>query len=377
MKSLMNPELCMFEQTVQEFAANELLDGRQENDRFPFSPLFAGVLKKAREVGFFSVTLPDELGGCDMGTTELCVLMDSLCRVDASLAAVIFTDTLAKEIVYRSGDFPRLADLMEKAGEYEGSLFAFQSQMDPAECASVSAEPAGEGAYTLSGKADYTVLGGVAHNAVLPAKTGAGGYSFFLCDLKGRGVTASEPVLSLGLHACPSVDITLDGAGATLIGDEGKGADYFGRVEGRISAAAAAMSVGVMKGSFEEAVAYAKERQQGGRQIINWSEVRRILARMALNVKAADMVVSEACRGAEDNVPGWELGARAAALFAGGTSIELTTDGIQVLGGNGYMEDYGQEKRFRDAGQIRSLIGLAPLRELALMGKVLEGEPLY
>jgi len=312
-----------------------------------------------------------------MGTSELCVLLENLCRVDASLAAVIFTDTLAKEIVYRSRGFSKLADMLGMVSEYGGALFAFQSQADPAECASLSAEPAGGGAYSLSGKADYTVLGGIAGNAVLPARTGAGGYSFFLCDLAGAGVTASEPVLSLGLHACPAVDLILEGAGAELIGDEGAGAEYLGRVEGRMNTAAAAMSVGVMKGSFEEAVAYARERQQGGREIINWSEVRRMLARMALKVKAADMVVSEACRAEEDKVPGWELGAQAAALFAGEASIEATTDGIQVLGGNGYMEDYGQEKRFRDAGQIRSLLGIAPLRELALMGKVIEGEPLY
>jgi len=376
MKSLLNSELSMFEQTVNEFAANELLDGRQENDRFPFAPLFEEVLKKARAVGFFSVTLPEELDGCCMGTTELCVLLEGLSRIDASLAAVIFTDTLAKEIVYRSRGFLQLADFLPKVSEFEGTLFAFQAQADPAECASVSAEPAGEDAWTLSGKADYVVLGGIAHNAVIPARTGAG-YSFFLVDLEAPGVTASEPVLSLGLHACPAVDVTLDGASAALVGEAGKGAEYFGRVAGRMNTAAAAMSLGVMKGSFEEAVDYAKERQQGGRRIVNWSEVRRILARMAVKVKAADMVVTEACRAEEDNIPGWELGAKAASLFAGGASIEVTTDGIQVLGGNGYMEDYGQEKRFRDAGQIRSLMGSTPMRELALMGKVLEGEPLY
>jgi alkylation response protein AidB-like acyl-CoA dehydrogenase len=144
-----------------------------------------------------------------------------------------------------------------------------------------------------------------------------------------------------------------------------------------MNAACAAMSLGVMKGSFEEAVAYAKERQQGGREIVNWSEVRRMLARMAVKMKAADMIVAELCRSAEGNEPGWEMGSRVAALFAGEASVELTRDGIQVLGGNGYMEDYGQEKRFRDAGQIRSLMGLAPIRELKLMESYLAGEPLY
>jgi alkylation response protein AidB-like acyl-CoA dehydrogenase len=377
MKSLMNSELEMFEQTVLDFAANELAEGRQENDGPGAGTRFEDVLRKAQAVGFFSVTLPEELDGCDMGTMELCLLLDSLSRTDASLAAVIFSDTFAKEIVYRARGFLRLKEMLTRVSEYGGSLLAFPSHADPAECPAFSAEPRGEGLYTLSGDADYVVLGGIAAGAVLPARTSAGGYSFFMVDLAGGGVTLSEPVGSLGLRACPAVDIRLDGARASLVGDEGAGAEYFDRVAGRMSAAAAAMSLGVMKGSFEEAVSYAKERQQGGREIVNWSEVRRILARMAVKLKASDMVVTEACLTAEENAPGWELGARVAALFAGEASVELTTDGIQVLGGNGYMEDYGQEKRFRDASQIRSFMGLAPMRELYLMGKVLEGEPLY
>ncbi len=376
MKCGMDPELAMFEQTVLDFASKELLDSRQENDRFPFGPLFSDVLAKARAVGFFSVTMPEELDGSEMGTTELCLLLESLSRVDASLAGVVFTDTLAKEIVYRARGFLRLKELTGKVSELGGSLFAFPSQSDPADCAGITAEPAAEESYALSGKADYVVLGGIADSVVLPVRTGDD-FSFFTVDLAGAGIGISEPVQSLGLHACPAVDITLDGASGLLMGDEGQGAEYLRRVEGRMNAACAAMSLGVMKGAFEEAVAYAKERQQGGREIVNWSEVRRMLARMAVKLKAADMIVAELCRSAEDNEPGWEMGSRVAALFAGEASVELTRDGIQVLGGNGYMEDYGQEKRFRDAGQIRSLMGLAPIRELKLMESYLAGEPLY
>lgn len=376
MKSVINTELGMFEETVLDFATKELVDTRQDNDRFPFGPLFEDVLRKARAVGFFSVTMPDELGGCEMGTTELCLLLESLSRADASLAGVIFTDTLAKEIVYRARGFLLLKELATEVSEYDGSLFAFQSHKDPSECAGMAAEPRAGEEYSLSGKVDYLVLGGLAGNAVVSAPAGDG-YSFFLVDLGGQGVSIGGPVGSLGLHACPAVDVELDGARGMLVGDADNGAAYLERVAGRMNAAAAAMSLGVMKGSFEEAVSYARERQQGGREIINWSEVRRILARMALKVKATDMVLSDACRSAEDNLPGWELGARTAALFAGEASIGLTTDGIQVLGGNGYMEDYGQEKRFRDASQIRSLLGMVTIRELEFMGKVLDGEPLY
>jgi alkylation response protein AidB-like acyl-CoA dehydrogenase len=128
---------------------------------------------------------------------------------------------------------------------------------------------------------------------------------------------------------------------------------------------------------LDEALAYASQRRQGGREIVNWTEVRRMLAGMALKAKAADMLLSEACRAAEEGEPGWRLGTRAAALHVQRMACDLTTDGIQLLGGNGYMEDYGQEKRFRDAEQIRSLLGLVPMRELDFIRRVVDGEPLY
>lgn len=377
MASQMDSELGMFEQTVLDFASKELADDRQTNDRFPFGPLFSDILKKARAVGFFSVTLPEELDGCDMSVTELCVLLRSLSRTDASLAAVIFADTFAKEIVYRSRGFLQLKEVLARVSEFDGSLFAFPSHSDPGQRPAVEALILGDGEFALSGTAEYVVLGGLARTAVLAASTGGDGYSFFIVDLAGPGVEVGAPVESLGLHACPAVDITLEEARGTLVGDEGEGPVYLARVAGRMNAAAAAMSVGVMMGSFEEAVAYARGRQQGGREIVNWTEVRRMLARMAVKAKTADMALAEACHAAEDNLPGWEMGAQAVALFAGEASVEVTTDGIQVLGGNGYMEDYGQEKRFRDASQIRSLVGLAPMRELRLMGQVLDGDPLY
>jgi alkylation response protein AidB-like acyl-CoA dehydrogenase len=92
-----------------------------------------------------------------------------------------------------------------------------------------------------------------------------------------------------------------------------------------------------------------------------------LLGDMAVQVKVAEMVVSEAALVVDQKEPQWELSARAAALHLAELACKLTTDGVQVLGGNGYMKDYGQEKRFRDAKQVQSLMGMAPIRKLGLV----------
>ena len=66
----------------------------------------------------------------------------------------------------------------------------------------------------------------------------------------------------------------------------------------------------------------------------------------------------------EDNEPGWEVESRTAALVVQDMACSITTDGIQVLGGYGYMKDYGQEKRFRDAKQAQALMGIVPMKKL-------------
>ena len=63
----------------------------------------------------------------------------------------------------------------------------------------------------------------------------------------------------------------------------------------------------------------------------------------------------------------WQTRSRAAALLIQEMACEVTTDGIQVLGGAGYMKDFGQEKRFRDAKHIQALLGIAPLKKITLL----------
>jgi alkylation response protein AidB-like acyl-CoA dehydrogenase len=269
-----------------------------------------------------------------------------------------------------------LKKIADNAANYAGLLIAFPSFNNPGETENAARVEKRAEKYVLSGDIEYVVLGGIADSALLPAKVkGEEGYSLFLVNLKGDGIEVSEPVLSLGLHACPAVDMSLSGVEGKLVGNEGEGGGYFEAAVDRLSVAAAAMAAGVMKGSFVEALDYTRERVQGGREIVNWSEVRMLLSGMAVKGKVADMLVDQASRSVDCGEPGWQLDSRAAALHVQEMAADATTDGIQLLGGNGYMKDYGQEKRFRDAKQIQALMGLTPMRKLKYIKRIIDGEP--
>ncbi len=372
MKTMRCSELEMLKELAVDFAARELVENREENDHYPFAPFFSKVVEKAHEVGFFSLTLPEELGGGGQGVGALAMVLDTVCQADASLGGMIFANALAQEICLQAGEGKALAVL---AGDQavRDALLAFPAYDDPRHTRpSLEAGKKGKG-YSLSGSIDYVALAPLGSRALLPARVGdADGGSLFLAGLEDKGMSVSDPVFSLGLHACPACDLVLRGVEAKLVGQEGRGGAYFIAASSRMMAAAAALATGVLKGSVREALDYAKQRRQGGREIVNWSEVRMILANMAIAAQSADLLVEGACRAVEEQELGWEFSAGAAAIKAMDMACDATTDGIQLLGGNGYMVEYHQEKRFRDAKQIQALMGMAPMKKMEYAKRIIE-----
>ena len=363
-----NPELKPFNELATSFAEKELSKKTEEHDRYPFGPFFSDVLEKAHKVGLLGVTLPEDMGGIGQGISTLCLILNRICQADSSLGGIIFTNSLSQElmILAKAGDL--LKKTLSNATNAGKFLIAFCSFSNPAELQKMPIAKKKGDSYLLNGELEYVVLGGLASQALIPAKIkGSKQYSFFLIDLSDSAVKRSEPIFSLGLHACPAVDIELKGVKGTIVGEEGKGSAYFEEVSRKMHVAAAAMSAGIMKGSFNEAMAYTKERFQGGCAIINWSEVSMILSNMAVKSNVADLCVAQACKAIEQSVKEWGKHCIAATLHIHELACEATTDGIQLLGGNGYMKDYGQEKRYRDAKQVQALLGIAPLKKIAII----------
>jgi alkylation response protein AidB-like acyl-CoA dehydrogenase len=366
-------DLKSFEELARHFAGKELASDRDAHDRYPFGPFFHEVIEKAHGVGMFSLTMPEESGGIGQGMHALCVMLDQISQVDASLAGIVFTNAMAQEVLSAAGHKDLLSDIISSAENAGAILTAFPSFCNPSETMPEVEAVKTSGGYLLSGSIEHVVLGSLAARALIPAPIrGQDGYSFFVVDLPAQGVSRSEAVFTLGLHACPAVDLTLEKVPGLCAGREGEGAQCFSRATDRMHVAAAAMALGIMKGSFKEAFAYSRERFQGGWEIINWSALRMMLADMAVQVKIGQMVLDQAAAAVDLQGQDWTLCSRAAALHLGELACTLTTDGIQILGGNGYMKDYGQEKRFRDAKQVQSLLGMVPLRKLAFVGELLQ-----
>jgi alkylation response protein AidB-like acyl-CoA dehydrogenase len=358
-------ELTMLDKAVAEFARKKLFVDRQENDKYPFGPFFDSVLSKAYEVDFFHTMLPEALGGMDQGIHALCAILENVCQVDSSLGGIIFTNAFAQKIMLTANDDILLQSIVSSATDANGFLIAYPVFNNSADVEPDVKALKKDEQYVLNGELEYLVLGGIAAHAVIPVKIQErADYSFFLVDLSDDRLVKGNPVLSLGFHACPAIDLSFNNVKGKLIGEEDKGSTYFTSAADGMYVAAAAISAGIMKGSYNEALEYSQKRFQGGREIFNWSEIQMILANMAIKLKIAEMAIAQACQAVDHRLPDWRQCSQAAAIHVAEMACEVTTDGIQVLGGVGYMEDYGQAKRYRDAKQAQSLLGIAPMKRL-------------
>jgi len=363
-------ELQAMSDLAENFALKELVAKREENDHYPFGDFFTKTIKNASKIGFYSVNLPAKYGGIGMSNSALASILEKISLSDASMAGIIFTNAAAIEIINQASLYTDCDAVYKILSAEEALPIAFSSFTGIGEMENPVADKEGK----ISGRISFLCLGEVSRYAVIPAAelTQSGKISYYLLDLNEKGIEKSEPVYSLGFHACPGVDIAMNNVPATLIGNARDGGKYFNAMQSQLSVGAAAISLGILKGSFIEALQYTKDRFQGGRQIIDWSEVRMILANMVIEALVAQSALASACSDLENDIAGWEKTARATAIHIGEMACRTTVDGVQLLGGNGYMKDYGQEKRMRDANQAQCLLGMIQIRKMDLIDMIIK-----
>jgi len=359
-----------FRSLAYDFATRELKESVRNNDRFPLGDLFENVIQKAGEAGFFSINLPEAHSGLGMDTSVIAVMLEKLSEVDASLAAIMFTNAAALQIIQEASKEVDCSSHYQGLFDQHTKPLAFPSYSNPVE---VELPVVDVVTGCISGRVEFVANAYISNFVVLPAsRPDESGFTYYLIDLNHDGVTKSEPILSLGLRSCPSVDLDLRNVPVTKIGPAESGERYFNAVESKLSLPSAAMSLGLMRGAFDEAFEYSKVRIQGARPIVEWPALRMMLAKIAIEVKVGETCLQTASLQLREGTMDWEQTTLATAIHLGELATRATIDGIQVLGGNGYTKDYGQEKRMRDAKQVQCLLGMQPLKKMKFIDKIVE-----
>ena len=306
-------------------------------------------------LGLFALVVPEADDGLGLTLTDTCRVIEAVARVDASLAVLVQAHATALRPLLLAGTPAQRArwfgDVVAR-----GALFAFcltepQAGSDAAALAT-RAERDGAG-YVLSGQKRFITNGDIADAYLVFARTGPGrdGLSVFVVPRDSPGLRAGKRENKLGLRASPTTDVFLDGVRvpeADRVGDEGEGFSLLTRTLNASRPTIAAQAVGIAAGAFDLARAYALERRQFGRPIADFQGLRFLLADMATRIEAARALTYRTTARYDEGRPSPELSAMAK-LFASDAAMQVTTDAVQVLGGYGFLKEFGVERFMRDA----------------------------
>ena len=225
--------------------------------------------------------------------------------------------------------------------------------------------------YVVNGTKQWISNGSCADYYILFARTSDDakrGLSAFVVPADTAGMSFGAPEKKMGLACDVTTQVLFDGAripAAQLIGDEGAGmrVALSALDAGRLGIAA--VGTGIAQAALAYAVAYAGERRQFGQRIGDFQGLQFLLADMAADVERARASYLHAARLKDAGRP-FSRQASIAKLTATDAAMRVTTDAVQVLGGNGYTRDYPVERLFRDAKVTQIFEGTNQIQRMVI-----------
>ncbi len=231
--------------------------------------------------------------------------------------------------------------------------------------------------YVINGAKAWTTHGGHADFYKVMARTsdpstssgqGRGGISCFLVPADTEGLTADPPERKMGLTGSATATMRFDDVripAERLLGQEGDGLKIAlaGLDSGRLGIASVAVGLG--QAALDHAVAYAKERQQFGKPIIEFQGLAFVLADMEAAVQSARAMTLHAARLKDRGLP-FSREASIAKLTATDAAMKVTTDAVQVLGGYGYTRDFPVERFMREAKVTQIFEGTNQIQRMVI-----------
>jgi alkylation response protein AidB-like acyl-CoA dehydrogenase len=375
----LTPEQHEFRAAVRQLAEDKIAPRAGELDRTARYSWENFADCRAMELP--ALGIPTEYGGSGADHVTQAIMVEELARVCASTALTILISRLATIPIlnWGSDDLKRRYVPRVASGEAQGS-YCLSEAGAGSDVASMKARAERDGDhYVLSGVKSWITNAGVSDLYIVFAKTdpdgGNRGISSFVVEHDmGLGIGKLED--KMGVRGSPTGEVLLDGARVPVenrIGEEGQGFHIAMATLARSRPTIGAQAVGIAQGAIDAAATYIKERQQFGRPIAELQGVQFMLADMAMKTEAARGLVYRATALIDEGDPRHEL-AKVGAMakcFASDTAMAVTTDGIQLLGGYGYVKDFPMERYFRDAKVTQIYEGTNQVQRVVIARRLL------
>jgi short/branched chain acyl-CoA dehydrogenase len=339
---------------AREFAEQEvrpLAPELDEQKRFPYE-----LVAKLADLGLMGVPYPQEWGGGGADTLSYALVIEELARVDASLAITVAAHTsLGTYPIYAYGTTAQkerwLPDLCSGRRLAAFGLTEPEAGSDAGNTRTTGRLENGE--WVIDGAKQFITNAGTEISALvtITARTGPDEISNIVVPNGTPGYTIGPPYRKMGWNASDTRPLAFDGARVPedhLLGERGAGFRQFLATldGGRISVSA--LAVGLAQGAFDEALAYARERQAFGKPISKFQAIQMKLADISAEIEAARLLTYKAAVLKDQGKP-FTLAAAQAKLKSGRVAVRACEEAVQIHGGYGYIEEYPVCRYYRDA----------------------------
>jgi alkylation response protein AidB-like acyl-CoA dehydrogenase len=369
----------MVQETVRELARKEFLPRAarlDETGEFPRENF-----SRLAELGLAGLPFPEDWGGAGADTVSMALALEEIAKACGSTCLTLAAHTSLGTMpiwLFGSEELKRRHVPPNARGETIGSYGLTEPGAGSDSGGTQTTAVKTPGGWRINGSKIFMTNASVAGVMTITAVTDRDAekharISAFVLDPKSKGVTIAKKEDKLGCRASDTCYVTFEDVqvpDSGLLGERGHGWRYFMEIldGGRIGIGA--MALGLAEGAYEKALEYARERKTFGKPIGAHQAVAFLLADMKTEIEAARHMILQAAR-LKDAAKPFRLEASMAKLFASEMAMRVCRNAIQVLGGYGYMTEYGVERCYRDAKLCEIGEGTSEIQRIVISRQIL------
>ncbi len=373
-----------------------------ENGRVRYAKGTEENLKALNQAGLMGITLPRQYGGLNMSSIPYIMAADMVSRADAGFVNVWGLQDCAETINEFASEDQKERFLPRTCkGETLAMDLTEPDAGSDLQSVMLKATQDEDGTWRLNGVKRFITNGDGDISLVL-ARSEEGtrdgrGLSMFIYDKRDGGMTVRRIEDKMGIHGSPTCELVFKNAKAELCGDRKLGLiKYVMSLMNGARLGIAAQSVGVSEAAYQEAIAYARSREQFGKAIINFPAVSEMIANIKAKLDASRTLLYECTRFVDmyksleaisrertlapeerKTMKAYNRLADAFTPLAKGMTSEFCNqnayDCVQIHGGSGFMRDYACERIYRDARITSIYEGTTQLQVVAAIRHVTTG----
>jgi alkylation response protein AidB-like acyl-CoA dehydrogenase len=372
----------LLRKTVREVAEDKIAPRAAEIDEtaeFPWDVHDALVA-----ADLHAVHVPEQYGGVGADAIASAIVIEEIARVCCSSSLIPAVNKLGTMGLLLSGNEDLKTHYLGKLAGGEGMFSYCLSEPEAgSDAANMKTRAVRDGdSFVLNGTKRWITNAGESEfytvMAVTDPDAGPRGISAFVVEKSDEGVSFGAPEKKMGIKGSPTREVYFDSVripAERMIGEEGTGFKTALRTLDHTRLTIGAQALGVAQGAVDYCLRYVQERKQFGKPIAEFQGVSFMLADMAMKTEAARSLIYRAAAMSERMEPDLTFMSAAAKCFASDVAMEVTTNGVQLLGGYGYTKDFPLERMMRDAKITQIYEGTNQIQRLVMSRNLFKNHP--